>query len=270
MKKDNESKSKKDKDNKSKNKHRYFAKRKVSNKGSERRPHIISAFYSNKMQEVVRFESSRENLIGKIVELSTIVDEYYTQPVEVPIMVYNSQGDLTQWMHVPDLLVYCNERPPYLYQIKSKQAGLRPKKNIEHINQSCHDYAQENDWEYKVIYPDELDATLRKNIDLLFSFRNSANEKVSNTIKAVLNVAGALSIELLVKECQVKAEEINVLPVIYYELAIGNLYTDLYKPITLSSIVRIRQESDYDLYDYVLELKNYAKDDADEPGRILC
>jgi len=228
------------KDNEPKNKHRYFAKRKVNNKGSEKRPHIISAFYSNKMQEVVRFESLRENIIGKIVELSTIVDEFYTQPVEVPIMVYNSRRELTQWMHVPDLLVYCNGLPPYLYQIKSGQARLQYEKHSEHIDRSCQDFARENGWEYKVIYPYELDATLRKNIELLFSFRNSANEKASNTIKAVLNATGELSIELLVKECQAKAGEINVPPVIYYELAIGNLYTDLYKPITLSSIVRMR------------------------------
>lgn len=222
------------------------------------------------MQEIVRFESLRENIIGKIVELSTIVDEFYTQPVEVPIMVYNSLGDLTPWMHIPDLLVYCNGLPPYLYQIKSEQKRLQPKKNVEQINKACHDYAHKNGWEYKVIYPYELDATLRKNIDLLFSFRNSSNEKVSDIIKAVLNASGELSIESLVKECQSAAEKLNelpnVLPVIYYELAIGNLYTDLFKPITLSSMVRLKQESDYDLYDYVLELQ----DCANEPRRILC
>jgi hypothetical protein len=260
------------KDNEQKKKNRHRAKRKVDNKGSEKRPHIISAFYSNKMQEIVRFESLRENIIGKIVELSTIVDEFYTQPVEVPIMVYNSPGDLTQWMHTPDLLVYCKGLRPYLYQIKAEgqQASKRPEKKIEHINRACLDYARKNGWEYKVIYPYELNATLRKNIDLLFSFRYSSNEKVSDINKAVLNASGELSIESLVKECQSAAEKLNVLPnvlpVIYYELAIGNLYADLLKPITLSSMIRLKQESDYDLYDYVLELQDYAN----EPRRILC
>lgn len=255
----------KNSDEKKKNHH---AKRKVNNKNSENMPHIKNAFYSNKTQEIINFESFRENVIGKIAELSTIVEKYYAQSEEVSVMVYDSNGELKPWPHVPDLLVYCQGLIPCLYQIKAEESKpeKNPAKKMENINRACQHYVRDKGWEYKVIYPFELDAILRNNIELLFSYRNNANYTVSNTIKSLLGATGEMSIDSLLSLCESEADG-NIVPAaIYYEIAVGNLYVDLLEPIMHNSMVRLKQESDYDLYDYVLELHDYSK----QSGRIQC
>lgn len=237
------------------NKKRYKPKRKVNNKQSERIPHIMGGFYSNKMQQIVNFESLRENMICKILELSRIVKEYYVQPVAVPVKVYDSTGDLISWKHIPDALVFAEGMAPCLYQIKA----IRETKNrkIENIKRACCHYASKSGWDYRVIHPWELDDILRSNIEFAFPFRNvnCTSKEITENIRFALRNNGEMNLSSLARINEPAISRFKVLPVIYHELAIGRLYTDMLKPISSDSLIGLATDSDYDLYDYVLELK---------------
>lgn len=82
----------------------FMPKRKVNNRNSYSHPHIISSFYSQKMQRVVEYESLGERLFYYYLELDHALIRYYVQPVEVPMPKKNDLED--PWFHIPDELVF--------------------------------------------------------------------------------------------------------------------------------------------------------------------
>jgi hypothetical protein len=50
--------------------------------------------------------------------MDPFVVRYYEQPVDVPICEINDACDLSEWMHVPDVLTFRQGYKPFLFQVK--------------------------------------------------------------------------------------------------------------------------------------------------------
>ncbi|MGF9645011.1 hypothetical protein AAIH69_18590 [Paenibacillus sp. MABNS29] len=96
----------------------FSPKRRVDNKISWQRPHIIGSFHSRKMKRTVECHSLNECLFYYFLEVDVSTLYYYVQPVEVPIPYKTKKLEKKFWLHVPDVLVFRNGYPPLLYQIK--------------------------------------------------------------------------------------------------------------------------------------------------------
>jgi hypothetical protein len=71
---------------------KYAPKRKVQNKISWRKPHLIGSFYSHKMKVVVEYESLNEYIFYCLLELDKKTIKYYVQQVKIIINTINDKG----------------------------------------------------------------------------------------------------------------------------------------------------------------------------------
>lgn len=77
----------------------------------------------------------------------------------------NKDGDLKQWFHVPDVLVFRQRSVPHLYQIKNS-----PDIETEIFklcNSRCEKLAFSQNWKYSVIYPKTLPEAVVRNLKFL-------------------------------------------------------------------------------------------------------
>ncbi len=234
----------------------YYPKRKVNNKQSKYRPHIISFYQSEKMGVRIGSESTREDTVYTILEwMSDIVEEYYPQPVDVPVHVYDKEGNLASWIHTPDVLVYVKGTRPILFQVKSGTPELIPLEDI-HIYRECAQYAKKEGWAFKVIYPDKMDKTLKDNIEELAGFapEHRANTAIAEMLTEALIRNKSMTLDELASIGEPNVNRLDALPVIRHELAVRTFYTDLFQPIGPKSEIRLINENDCDLFEYLLEL----------------
>src|SRR5690348_10535679 len=124
----------------------YEQKRNVQNKISWRMPHIIGSFYSYKLNRVIEYESLGELLFYFLLELDRQTIRYYVQPVKIGIKQINDSGEIKNWTHIPDVLVFRNGSKPLLFQIKDSPDEVP--QNAYIINNKCRSFSQENDWYY--------------------------------------------------------------------------------------------------------------------------
>ncbi len=192
----------------------YFPKRKVHNKGSKNRPHIIGSFYSCKMVRVVEYQSLNECIFYYLLELDTHVERYYVQPLEVQIPYINDDIKKT-WVHVPDVLVYKKGNRPALFQIKEKEV-VSDKLNI--INKWCEKYASEKGWNYSVIYPKEMPPIIIKNLKFLIGFLKKRRDYDLWTADLIteLSCSGKTTIKKLADSFYPKENPLYLIPIIYY------------------------------------------------------
>ncbi|WP_245629158.1 hypothetical protein, partial [Alicyclobacillus shizuokensis] len=107
----------------------HFApKRKVNNRGSQRKPHVIGAFHSPKMNTVVEYESLGEYLFQVILELDSQVVRYYVQPVEIPILFVTPKGDVAIGSTFP--MCSSSGKVRFLICIRSKKRLKTPPKDL--------------------------------------------------------------------------------------------------------------------------------------------
>lgn len=230
----------------------YYPKRQVNNRNSKYLPHVISGFISPTMDRMIECESQGEELLYSILEMSSSVIEYFPQPVEVPV------GE-TKWPHIPDVLVFFrDEVPPWLIQVKGglPDTEVSPKEMV--INRACERYARDRRWEYKVLYPNALDKTVRANIKGFFPFMNEdrRDDTISELLMETLEKNWAMTFEELACVGEPEIGKLKVIPVIRQEIAFGNLYADFSKPINQRSKIRIAIESDDDLFKkYIAEME---------------
>lgn len=234
----------------------YYPKRKVNNKNSNGLTHIIGSYYSHKMKGQIAFESKNELDAFMLFELSSVVKGYFPQPEEVPVKVYDKNGELKPFKHNPDALALAEDSKPCLYQIKGDfaESELNPR-NIN-INRACIQFAREHGWDYKLVHTRNLSEDFRWNIMFIFPFlkKDRANSDYSNSILSYLSVHQSTTIDELANHGVQNVERQYVLPVIYHEIAKGTVYVDLSRRLDGNSQVRLAREEDVDFYQYIWEL----------------
>jgi hypothetical protein len=146
----------------------YLPKRKVSNKLSWKIHHITGAFYNHKMNRVVEYESLGERLFYYFLELDAATFRYYVQPIEIEIPIRDKLGEMANFIHVPDALVFRQDYIPLLFQIKHSPDQVSDL--FKRCNKFCEKYAEKNNWEYHIIYPKSMPKSLSRNIRLLNNF----------------------------------------------------------------------------------------------------
>lgn len=208
----------------------FSPKRKVDNKLSWIIHHLIGSFHSVKMDRTVMYESLGECLFYFYLELDHSVMRYYDQPVEVKFRSLKKDGDIKEWVHVPDVLVFRNGSTPFLYQIKENPSNT-PKHEL--INRRCIGYANEKGWVYKVIYPKQIPKTILRNIKFLHaSLKNRKwfDEWIPIVVMR-LKYLRTITILDLAKSFSPEISPLFVLPVIYHLIAKGVFTTNIYQEI---------------------------------------
>lgn len=233
----------------------YYPKRDVNNRNSKYIPHVISSYISPLMNRLVECESQAEEIFFSMLEMSISVEEYFHQPVEVPVKVYNPQGQLEPWMHYPDCLVFFEDNvKPCLVQVKGDKEIQEIKPKDVNIFRACEQYARENGWTFRVVYPYTLNETLRLNIKKLFPYTKAErdDETIADMLNQALDKHQIMTIDELLRMVEPIISRQKALSVIWHELALGNLYTDFNKPVNRRSKIRIALLGDDDLYKKLL------------------
>ncbi|MGG0934513.1 hypothetical protein ABHN11_00060 [Brevibacillus centrosporus] len=222
----------------------FAPKRKVDNKYSKERPHVIGAFHSNKMNVVAEYESLTEWAFYSLLELDKDIVRYYVQPVRIHVPYTDDFGNLKSWVHVPDVLVFREGSIPLLYQTKVSPNDSDKKLKI--IDKACERYALSRGWDYSVIYPKSLPKVVSRNIDLLAGFTKARKwfDSYSPQVISKLRFIGQASITELSQSFIPQYDPLLVLPVIYHLIATGSLWVNVNEPITEYSIVRILSDTD--------------------------
>ncbi|WP_339205256.1 hypothetical protein MHH56_29890 [Paenibacillus sp. FSL K6-3182] len=220
----------------------FAPKRRVDNKDSKQRPHVIGAFYSHRMSIVAEYDSLTEWAFYSLLELEINVARYYVQPVRIHIPYSDNNGNLKSWLHVPDVLVFRDGFVPHLYQIKHSPNDSSEKLKI--INKACEVYANSRSWEYSVIYPKSLPKLVSRNIEFLAGFTKTRKwfDSYAPVVMSRLRLIGQTSIAELSQSFIPQYDPLLVLPVIYHLIAKGNLWININEPINEYSIVRIPTE----------------------------
>lgn len=224
---------------------KFKPKRKVNNKSSKSLPHIIGTFYSNKMNRSIEYESINEFILYSILELDRQTFKYYVQPVEIEIKYNDKNGIQKRWIHIPDVLVFRANMKPILYQVKDPKSKITDKNRI--INRKCHKYAEENDWNYNVIYPKLLPIELINNVRFLIGFlkqRAGYINLISPLLARLENIKDATINELLNRFSN-EIDILIVIPLIYHLIATGSIFIEIETPITEFSNISIYGEIDY-------------------------
>ncbi|WP_419878231.1 hypothetical protein [Brevibacillus centrosporus] len=222
----------------------FAPKRKVDNKDSKQRPHVIGAFHSHRMNIVAEYESLTEWAFYSLLELDREIVRYYVQPVLIQVPYIDDYGTLKNWPHVPDVLVFREGSVPHLFQTKHSPDDSSEKLKI--IDKACGKYAASRGWEYSVIYPKSLPKLVSRNIDFLAGFTKTRKwyDSYSPKVMSRLRLVGQASITELSQSFIPQYDPLLVLPVVYHLIARGFLWININEPINEFSIVRIANETD--------------------------
>lgn len=231
----------------------FAPKRKVDNKGSRERPHVMGAFFSQKMTSIVEYHSLTEWAFYSLLELEKATVRYYVQPIEIQVPYKSKSGKLKSWTHIPDVLVFREGSVPYLYQVKESPDDNDERLKV--INKACKMYAESRGWDYSVIYPKSLPNVLSKNIDFLSGFTKKRKwfDSYTSDIFAKLRLIKQASITELAQSFTPKYDPLLVLPVIYHLIAIGSFSVNINERINEYSTVQISSEIDHYLLHMRLE-----------------
>lgn len=219
----------------------FAPKRRVNNKGAEKKPHMIGSFYSNKVGKIVEFESSNEEIVYYLFELDNATIRYYAQPVKIEIPYLDECGNRKNWKHVSDVLAFRQGSPPHLFQIKDILDNENEKLKNCNINEACISYAQKHNWQYSVIRPKQLPKDILHNIKFLIGFINERDgyEEIIPELVSGLSFVGKTSINDLAKNAGKDTNPLFYLPAIYHLIAKGIFKININNSIGVSSEITI-------------------------------
>lgn len=127
---------------------------------------VTGEFFSDKMEEIVKFESNLEKDFYLWCEFNPCVEEYIFQPLSI---VYQNQHD-KRAIYTPDVLVkYSDSRSTSLIEIKYSQDL---KENFEEYRpkfKAAIRYCREQDWKFEVI-TEKIRTPYLNNIKFLLNF----------------------------------------------------------------------------------------------------
>ncbi|NOU84137.1 hypothetical protein GC101_35395 [Paenibacillus sp. LMG 31459] len=214
----------------------YSPKRRIDNKISWQRPHIIGSIISAKMDNRdVEYHSLNEQLFYYLLELDPEVIRYYVQPVEIAIKHLDSEGQEKSWMHVPDTLVFRQKQIPLLVQIK--ETPEEQSKTFLRCNRACSLHAERIEWKYQVIYPKTLPEKVLINLKFLSQFRKSRKyyeQWIDQVMIKASYLEGVSIIELALSFSGITDFRI-ILPIIYHLIAKGKLGIDILEKVSEQS-----------------------------------
>lgn len=217
----------------------FSPKRKVGNKGSKYRPHIIGSFFSPKMNQVVEYESLNEYLFYSLLELDSQIIRYYVQPVQITIPYFDKNNRPSNWLHVPDVLVFHQKFEPHLYQVKD--LTFEPSEKDDRVNFYCSKYASEKGWLYNVVYPKSIPYEVAQNAKFLMGFLQPRIEFETLIPELIsrLKFLQITTIEELSKGFQGKAHPLQILPIIYHLIAKNIFVTNIKEKISEYSEIKV-------------------------------
>ncbi len=224
----------------------YAPKRRISNKLSWKIHHLSGAFYSNKMNKTIEYESLGEFLFYYLLELDKKILRYYVQPVEIPIRIEDKKGKESIWIHVPDVLVFRVNTRPMLIQIKESPIASGDKLYKIHTY-FCNVYSEEHNWTYRVVFPKLLPEAILYNVKFISGFlkeRNYYDIWIPEIKFRLENMDKQITIETLAESFQTKVNKFMILPIIYYLIAIGDIKMNVFNKISVSSVIEAGSISD--------------------------
>lgn len=210
----------------------YVPKRRVDNKISWQRPHIIGEFFSNKMNRRVEYHSLNECLFYYLLELDRQVIRYYVQPIEVEIPVLEIKPRRKKWIHVPDCLVFREGSRPMLFQIKESPNELS--NSFLRCNHRCELLANQNGWEYAVVYPKQIPQIVLSNVQTLSGYLKPRKgvdfwkEQIALKVKFAENT----TIDALAESFAVNIHPLIIKPFIYHMVATGAFSFNIFEPLS--------------------------------------
>lgn len=222
----------------------FAPKRRVNNKGADKKPHIIGSFYSDRMQRIVEFESLNEDILYNIFEMDRDTIRYYVQPVKIEIPYFDERGNPRTWIHVSDALAFRQGLCPHLFQIKDILDKENEKLKNCNINKACLSYAEKRGWDYSVIRPKQLPNIILNNIEFLSGFIRKRNEfdEIIPKLVSRLTLTGTSTVNELAKSMENEISHIHCLPVIFHLIATQVFDIDANSSINGCSYIKIASQ----------------------------
>ncbi|AWX53866.1 hypothetical protein AB432_001745 [Brevibacillus brevis] len=203
----------------------YAPKRKVDNKGSHNKPHVIGSIASYKMSRDVAYHSLAECLFYYFLELDQASVRYYDQPINV----HKAMVSCSRCTRISSRL------SSHLYQIKNS-----PDMETEIFklcNSRCEKLAFSQNWKYSVIYPKTLPEVVVRNLKFLNPYlkkRKSYSQWVDQVINN-LSYLETSSVLDIARSFTASVDFRYILPVVYHLIATGVFNVNLQKTITLGN-----------------------------------
>ncbi|MFH5181591.1 hypothetical protein ACHHV8_02555 [Paenibacillus sp. TAB 01] len=222
----------------------FQPKRRVDNKISWQRPHLIGGFRSRKMKRRVEYHSLNECFFYYYLELDKSTIRYYVQPIEVSIPVISAVESNKSWKHVPDVLVFRNGSKPLLYQIKESPEDVGG--SFNQCNKRCELLASNLGWNYDVIYPKNLPDIVLRNINYLHGNlreRRHYTEDLINDVLFKLRFDQPITVGELARSFYPKHHPNDVKPLIYHLIAVGKIEVNVFEEVGSHSLIRISSDT---------------------------
>lgn len=151
----------------------------------------------------------------------------------------NKDGDLKQWFHVPDVLIFRQGSVPHLYQIKNS-----PDIETEIFKlctSRCEKLAFSQKWKYSVIYPKALPEVVVRNLKFLNPYlkkRKSYSQWVDQVMNKLFYLQSSSVLDLA-RSFTASVDFRYILPVVYHLIATGVFNVNLQKTINEHSLVTL-------------------------------
>lgn len=207
---------------------------------------VAGKIFSYKNNRMVSYESQLELAFIYHLEFSPEVRSY----VEQPIKVYSNAGKIKTY-YVPDFIVYYKDfnQKPLLAEIKYSTELVERKEYVERKVSALKRYADENNFEFRLITEKELLTHRLENYKFLYGYLPQPEhvinypeytEKIIEFLNAKQITTPQTIIDTLGKSLNEKA---SILTVIWHLVANNVLKTDLDKPLTNSCVLSLNAKN---------------------------
>ncbi len=211
---------------------------------------IAGKIFSYKNNRLISYESQLELAFIYHLEFTPDVQSYTEQPIKV----YYDTGKIKTY-YIPDFIVYYKNfnQKPLLAEIKYSKELEERKEYIKRKLSALRHYAEENNFEFRLITEKELLNDRLENYRFLYGYipepKHIINypeyvEKIIELLNAKQITTPQTIIDTLGNSLNEKA---GILTVIWHLVANNILKTDLEKPLTNNSILSLNTRNHNDI-----------------------
>lgn len=198
---------------------------------------------SRKNYRMTGFESSLERDFLLILDFDRRVERYEEQPV---IIEYRS-AEGRRRTYTPDVLVYYRQdltggdTPPLLCEVKYREDLFANWKEIKPKIRAGRAYARAKAWRFKIITEREVRTPYLDNARFLRQYyRIEANDEDTKRLLDTLRELPETDPEsVLAAIHQDKVRRAELLPILWFLLADGQIEADLTQPLTMRTRIRV-------------------------------
>lgn len=183
------------------------------------------------------FESTLERDFLTLIEFSSDVEKFKTQPLE--ILWVDDKGKPRRYY--PDVLVYYTqdcERPPFLFEVKYRSDLSDNWSEYKPKFKAAISYARNSGWRFKLITEVEIRTQLLDNARFLLPYRLQRSNGFEYT-NALLEMMQELKIttpsELLAGVSKDQWSQAKAIPSLWFLVATFQISCDLFKPLNMKS-----------------------------------